>query len=475
MNKVATSPTPPRDAGAERPSIDELIRSGSLDQRLAAARAARAKAMDQIGEQPEQFLSGLKPWERPEYLRGEPGTAPRNTPVRDRNAPMAAAPPRTLLLRRPALPTPADTVAPKVEAVAVRPHRTPQLRLLQVAGGAIFGIAVGVGLGYWFANTTPPGTTALVTLTAEAPVPPGSDGATESAEIALPAADAVPATPDAPQLSNVTLVAARLPTIATNGPLARDATLAPRLAGTPQAGESAVFAPVFVAAPQPRGRGDLSHPAAAEDLRFAALAAPGRVTVAVLDGTLTPPDAVMPVLPVAPEAVTVPATWRMPESAPLTFTPGDTPPAAPDLPLPASRAAPTTELTLILHAPASLSDGEVGSVEDRLLAGGFGDAMLRPTDITISQSNVRYFSPEDAAAAKAVAAALNADLRDFTSFSPRPPAGTLEIWLAGRASGATRSAVKAPAKAKKSRPAMISAVEALKNRLVRQLRAGTLN
>lgn len=477
MDKVATSPTPPRGAGQEAPSIDELIKSGSLHQRLAAARAARAKALAQIGEQPEQFLSGLKPWERPEYVRGEPRRGLGSRPVPDRPAASSPARPAPLVLSAPAASRAGTVVAPQVQAVALRPQRTRQLRLLQVAGGAIFGIAVGAGLGYWFANTTPPGAATPFAPIAEAPVPPGRDGAAENAAIALPATDTVPATPDAPHLSNVTSVAALLPTIATNGPIRRDAILAPQLAGLPQAGESAILAPAVVFAPQqPRDRGDLGHPAAAEELRLAARAAPGRVAIAGLDAALTPPDAAMPALPVAPGVVTAPAAWHMPDSAPVTATPGDTPLAVQGLPLPVSRAAPAAGLTLILHAPARLSGGEVGSVEDRLRAGGFGDAELRPTDLTISRSNVRYFSPADAAAAKAVATALNADLRDFTSFSPRPPAGTLEIWLAGQGSGATRSAAnKAPAKTRNARPATVSAVEALKNRLVRQLRAGTLN
>ena len=474
MDKVATSLTPPRDAGQEAPSIDELIKSGSLHQRLAAARAARAKALAQIGAQPEQFRSGPKPWERPEYLRGEPRRDVGSRAAPDRPAAPAPARPAPLVLSAPVAAR--AVVAPQVQAVALRPQRTRQLRLLQVAGGAVFGIAVGAGLGYWFASTTPPGAATPFAPIAEAPVPPGRDGAAENAAIALPATDTVPATPDAPQLSNVTSVAALLPTIATNGPIRRDAILAPQLAGLPQADESAVFTPAFIAAPQPRDRGDLTRPAAPEELRLAARAAPGRITIAMLDAALTPPDAAMPALPVAPGAVTTPAAWHMPDSAPLTAAPSDTPLAVQGLPLPVSRAAPAAGLTLILHAPARLSGGEVGSVEDRLRAGGFGDAELRPTDLTISRSNVRYFSPADAAAARAVATALNADLRDFTSFSPRPPAGTLEIWLAGQGSGATRSAAnKAPAKTTKARPATVSAEEALKNRLVRQLRAGTLN
>jgi hypothetical protein len=51
--------------------------------------------------------------------------------------------------------------------------------------------------------------------------------------------------------------------------------------------------------------------------------------------------------------------------------------------------------------------------------------------VTIRQTQVRYYHPEDAAAADLVAAAVGGPARDFTDFRPQPPAGTVEVWLEG--------------------------------------------
>ena len=68
----------------------------------------------------------------------------------------------------------------------------------------------------------------------------------------------------------------------------------------------------------------------------------------------------------------------------------------------------------------------------------------------IGATHVRYFHASDRAAAAAIAATVGGELRDFTSFSPPPSPGRLELWLAGDAtragnSPAIRQASQAPA------------------------------
>jgi hypothetical protein len=106
---------------------------------------------------------------------------------------------------------------------------------------------------------------------------------------------------------------------------------------------------------------------------------------------------------------------------------------------------------LLVAAPGSLPDEEVGRVVEMLAAGGFGGVSSGTVDISITRSNVRYFHAEDEPAAERVQALLRpdfeADVRAFTHFSPAPPPGTVELWLAGdavsRSAGATRSATAA--------------------------------
>ena len=495
MNKVATSPTPSRDAGFDGPSIDEMLRSGSFHERLAAARAKREKALAASAEAPEQLVSGQKPWERPEYMRGEPQGGQRKRRPRDGGRPAGAVAKGFPILTeaRPAAETggPAEAGAQAGEAqagIVPAPAAAPttgRLRLLQVAGGAACGIAVGIAVGYWFADGAVPVTgatsvpaapqAALAVGTAapqalqETPVP-------GTARIALPGADGVPAMPEPPQLSKVTYLSATLPHIALGGPVEPAAAIAPRLADAgPAVQDGEVPVPVSLSAPQPGRGGLLAPPAPESDLGFAGLSATGPVSFAAPLGQLPDVEASLPALPAAPDAIGYPVALLLPDAVTLPDMPGDAPLAGQDVPLPVARpvAAPRRDLTLIVRAPSGLSDEAIGAATEALTAGGFAAAGAEPVDFKISETNVRYFSPADKESAAAVARTLDARLRDFTDYSPRPPEGTIEVWLAGQGDAPARAAT-APAKAH-ARAEAPSAVDILKNRLIRQLRAGTLN
>lgn len=494
MTEVATSMTSALNAGPDGPSIDDLLNVGTFHQRLAAARAEREKvlaARGDTGAEP-QFLAGPKPWERPEYLRGE------LRKVRQEG------PPRPFMPRQPRRPsTPAPAARDVAETVASAPDTTivvaaqavpaaitlPALparrpRLVQLAGGMALGIVVGVGMGFWFARA--PLTTADPRIEAAAVTPaaqPPDAGVTATAQAALPASDTAPARPDAPQLSSVTSVSAQLPVITGGGPVG------PQMAAAPEAvtvsltlPEAAVPpAPVVIAPPAPARLVAAALPGSAPERGFSGSVAPLPVSFLVPRSALPQIAADAPPPPPGiPEAISMPASLTLPEAA--VPAPGDAPLSAQSVPLPVARPASAGDITLVVHAPAALTDAELATASDAFAAAGFGTIEPKAVDLTIKEANVRFFSPRDEPAAARIAAALGARLRDFTSFSPQPPDGTVEVWLSGRGSGEPTADVKPSksaksAKAKKSRSASAgpTQVQILKDRLVRQLRAGVLN
>jgi hypothetical protein len=105
--------------------------------------------------------------------------------------------------------------------------------------------------------------------------------------------------------------------------------------------------------------------------------------------------------------------------------------------------------TVRVHAPANLSRAEVDRAIAALRAQGHRIEGPFRVSFSISRSNARYFHGGDAEAARAVSGALGpaargaVETRDFTHFAPRPPAGTVELWLAGRGAGQQSAPVAA--------------------------------
>ena len=102
-------------------------------------------------------------------------------------------------------------------------------------------------------------------------------------------------------------------------------------------------------------------------------------------------------------------------------------------PLPAG-----SDVRVILHAPRSVPDERVGLLADALGEAGV-NAEVRAVNMTITRDNVRFYHPEDREAASVVAQAMDADLRDFTDFTPSPPDGLIEVWVAGEEVGGSSS------------------------------------
>jgi hypothetical protein len=109
-------------------------------------------------------------------------------------------------------------------------------------------------------------------------------------------------------------------------------------------------------------------------------------------------------------------------------------PPAPPAP-PAAVAEPgipgAASLFVRLAVPQTVPDAEAEEVVGLLREIGVGDSRVTRVGFKVNETHVRFYSPEDAAAAAALAEMIGTEARDHTSFRPRPPGGTLEIFLAG--------------------------------------------
>ena len=91
----------------------------------------------------------------------------------------------------------------------------------------------------------------------------------------------------------------------------------------------------------------------------------------------------------------------------------------------------TEGYAVVLNAPNTLSDEEVATAANDIRETGMSIGRVDRVDFRISATQVRFFRPEDEAPAAVMANRIGAQARDFTSYRPSPPAGTIEIFLAG--------------------------------------------
>lgn len=163
----------------------------------------------------------------------------------------------------------------------------------------------------------------------------------------------------------------------------------------------------------------------------------------------------------APEPPAQPATaatQRPPEAAPAAGPPEPPQPrVAETAPLPSPAAEPPAPTPVPARAERILVNVPAGATgADAAIAAlgtaGFGDAAAQPTRLVISASTVRYYHPEDAAAAAEVAALIAphlpggvAEPRDFSSAPSRAGPGRLEVWIAGQGGSAATPATALPA------------------------------
>ena len=119
-----------------------------------------------------------------------------------------------------------------------------------------------------------------------------------------------------------------------------------------------------------------------------------------------------------------------------------------------------------VRAPSSLPEDQLNAFSSALRDTGFDVITPERVNFTVSKNHVRFFYADDAEAAGMLAAAVGGAARDFTDYRPSPPAGTIEVWLAGKnlPRATTRSA---------SRPATQNpALTNLRNKLLQSLRRG---
>ncbi len=469
MTKGATSVTSSRAAGADAPSIDDLLKTGAFHKRLASARAAREEVLATHNDNAEQFLSGPKPWERPEYLRGEPRKTGRPAPLPAKARSEIAAP-VPLPVAPKADPAPTESAAPPVAETARWPRR-----LAFLAGGLAAGITLGVGVGYWAARSALPPAAPDVAITAGAPTLAGTTdgGGQDAVWTALPGQDHAPTATGLPELSHVTSVSATLPAIAGGGLVDPATAMGPRSL-TQDAGEHSGATPLLTLSPalMPEHAKAPALTATGTEIAFSGLPAPLPVSIAIPRAAMPADAALTAPAPAIPEATPLPVSL----TAPAAVTPGsgaDLPLAPQELPPPV--APPKADFTLSVHAPATLSDTDIEEVAVALSEVGVETITPKPVDFTISETNIRYFHPADRTAAEDLADALGARLRDFTGYSPRPPAGTIELWLAGKGNATPKAVARTAATKKVRRQPQPSQAQILKNRLIQQLRTGALN
>ena len=154
-----------------------------------------------------------------------------------------------------------------------------------------------------------------------------------------------------------------------------------------------------------------------------------RADAAVSGDSAAPPAAAEPA-----EVAAAVSEWT-PASAPARSL------AVPDMvnapqvqsPTDAVPVAPASIARVVILAPRSVSRAGREEAAALLREAGWPARDPATSPFTISSTHVRYYHSGDREGAEQLAALLSAGARDFTSYSPRPPEGMIELWLAGRA------------------------------------------
>jgi hypothetical protein len=100
------------------------------------------------------------------------------------------------------------------------------------------------------------------------------------------------------------------------------------------------------------------------------------------------------------------------------------------------------------------SAGAAEALAGTARAAGFRIEATDPVSVTIRATHVRFYHPEDGAAAQRLASSVGGEARDFTTSSVRVPEGTIELWMQGGAPGpAIKPKVVKAKSAKAAKPA----------------------
>jgi hypothetical protein len=130
-----------------------------------------------------------------------------------------------------------------------------------------------------------------------------------------------------------------------------------------------------------------------------------------------------------------------------------------------------------LAVPQSVADAEAEEIAGLLKELGIGDSRVTRVGFKVTESHVRYYHRADAAGRRGAGRILGTEARDHTSFRPRPPDGTMEVFLAGerttpppRVASTPRRATPTQTARPQSQPRDETA--AMRDRIVNRLRRG---
>lgn len=484
-----------------------------LEMALRTKAALRARALDAPapnGPEPNIPAPGGGDREpaadRPRSASVSPGASPaaRPTPAPSGDS---VARPSTAIALVPQTPVPAPATG--------RPERRGLPRALLVAGAFAGGLGVGLGATVLAplvlrglapgaqetpANPPPAIAPAVATAPAVAPVPepPRPAAPVVAAPVAAPpaAVETVatapaaapmpePGRPMAPVVAApVTAPPPAVETVAALVPAPVRPVARPRI----ETDMTAALVREIPVEPAASSRSDPPGPAAAPSGPRAAMPlsgppAPESAPVAIgdviaLPVALPPPPPVTGI--VADEAPTVPSPAALPAvgppaplSAVASADPGPTPAGPPPAPPPAAG------LQVSVLAAASAGKGKAEAVARQIGAAGFDVVRTREVALRITRTHVRYYHPQDAEAAAALAATMKAEARDFTSAKSPPPVGSVELWIAGAPepdaaktkTKARTTTAKKPSAAATEQARQQAELNRLRDRLVQQLRA----
>lgn len=182
-----------------------------------------------------------------------------------------------------------------------------------------------------------------------------------------------------------------------------------------------------------------SHATSVSDLREAAETVPQETWSSAGPTTASDPGGVGRSRPI-PQPLSADAQTRA--ATPLPTTRPDLPPqiatdrigGGQEEPYLADDQAGFASARVVVHYSTGGRD-DAEALADVLRHLGIGQAELRSVPLTISNTNVRYFHDQSRGAAENVSDLLRAlgarsvIVKDFTSYSPPPSKGTIEVWL----------------------------------------------
>lgn len=405
--------------------VAALLDTAAWETRVAEARARREQALAGRPGQPHDSVPAAAA-AQPVVLRAaplRPIAPPRPTDPAAAGFPVAERPakpqpvPQVVALRpkaaplRPTAPVQPPAATPSLlgPQAAARPARTGS-RL-----AAVFLAGLGIGLGLALALPGPLQDRALELIATAAPEPPSA------APVGQVAPDAAPA-----GLDGAALQAPFVP--AAGG-------VAPPL--PPSAARQTAISASRTVPPAPRPEPDparvvttLAQPIAPEAIAPEIIAS-DTVDPAAVEPVTVDPETVAPEAPAPTVAAVEPAPEPIAEPAPDPVSdPGQT--------------------RVFVHAPSDVSETEAEAMMAAIRAAGFTAIGPIRVGFAISASNARFYHPQDAAAAQAIADLLPPEVvgpmrtRDFTDFTPPPLPGIVELWIAGAPSGGAPAPETAP-------------------------------